>query len=255
MKSDQTIEDYRTILEDGDVESIHRLLRLVGPHVNLEPLRPNRRLGQAKVWERIVSQVCVSGSAMGMERLAAEPARHKTFRQAISLPILAGKSYRTNHIAAVLRRFKVTRFHTQAAKRLRRVIKIPSVVKGDRCVLMRQVPQTDDYRVIREALMTSCPIFKLKSASDFMISTGLCHDVVALDTRVVGVLRQYFGFNHEAKAVQGRPALYFSVEQALREVCEEVGQPLALLDRILFRFSGISTLEFVIQHMADDRML
>lgn len=82
-----------------------------------------------------------------------------------------------------------------------------------------------------------------------MISTGLCHDVVALDTRVVGVLQRYFGFNHEASAVQGKPELYFSVEQALREVCNEVKEPLARLDRVLFQFSGVSTLEFVIERM------
>lgn len=117
---------------------------------------------------------------------------------------------------------------------------------------MRQVPRTNDYRVIRGALLQSCPIFKLKSASDFMISTGLSHDVIALDTRVVGVLRRYFGFNHEASTVQGRPSLYFSVEQALRETCQEAGRTLALLDRILFRYRGVSTLEFVIEHVAQD---
>ena len=249
MRSERTVEGYRTILEQGDVDSLHRLLRMVGPYVKLEPLRPGRRLGQARVWERVVSQVCVSGSALGMERLAAEPERFKEFRQATSLPALARRSFRANHIAAVLRRFKATRFHNQAAKRLLKVIRTPTVVQGDRCVLMSQAPRTDDYRAIREALLACCPIFKLKSASDFMISTGLCHDVVALDARVVGVLQRYFDFNHQASAVQGRPELYFSVEQALREVCNEAGESLARLDRVLFQFSGISTLEFVIERM------
>ena len=249
MRTERTGKGYRTILEKGDAENIHRLLRVVGPYVKFEPLRPGRRLGQARVWERIVSQVCVSGSALGMERLAAEPGRFKEFRQATSLAALARRGHRAGHIAGVLRRFGATRFHNQAARRLLKVIRTPTVVQGDRCVLMGQVPRTDDYRAIREALLASCPIFKLKSASDFMISTGLSHDVVALDTRVVGVLRRYFGFNHEASVVQGRPALYFSVEQALREVCDEVKEPLARLDRVLFQFSGVSTLEFVIERM------
>jgi len=249
MRSERTVEGYRTILEHGDVDSFHRLLRMVGPYVNLEPLRSGWRLGQARVWECIVSQVCVSGSALGMERLTAEPERFKEFKQATSLPALALGSFRASHLAAVLRRFKATRFHNQAAKRLLKVIRTPTVVQGDRCVLMGQVPRTDDYRTIREALLASCPIFKLKSASDFMISTGLCHDVVALDTRVVGVLQRNFGFNLEAAVVQGRPELYLSVEQALREVCDEAGESLARLDRILFQFSGGSTLEFVVERM------
>jgi len=69
---------------------------------------------------------------------------------------------------------------------------------------------------------------------------------------VVGVLQRYFGFNRKASAVQGKPELYFSVEQALREVCEEVGEPLARLNRVLFQFSRVSTLEFVLERMGRD---
>jgi len=56
MKSARTSEGHRTILDKHDVDSIRRLLPLIGPYVDLEPLRPGRRLGQAKVWERIFSQ-------------------------------------------------------------------------------------------------------------------------------------------------------------------------------------------------------
>lgn len=37
------------------------------------------------------------------------------------------------------------------------------------------------------------------------------------------------------------------MEQALREVCDEAKEPLARLDRVMFQFSGVNTLEFVIE--------
>jgi len=80
------------------------------------------------------------------------------------------------------------------------------------------------------------PYFKLKSASDFMIVVGLSHDVIAFDTRVVGILNDYFGLNLNVNRVQGSKTIYESLESALRDACERLGISLAHLDRMLFRF-------------------
>ena len=88
----------------------------------------------------------------------------------------------------------------------------------------------------------------LKSASDFMISVGLSHNVIALDTRVVGFLRKYFNYNVEAGYIQGNRGYYFSLEAALREFCQEKGISLALLDRVIFNFSGLNLLGFLIDN-------
>lgn len=61
----------------------------------------------------------------------ADPSRHREFSQETALRTLAKKKYKTGHIAAVLRRFGATRFHNQAAGRLRQVFKTPTVVIGD----------------------------------------------------------------------------------------------------------------------------
>ena len=76
-----------------------------------------------------------------------------------------------------------------------------------------------------------------------MINVGLSHDVIALDVRVVGVLRRYFAFNLAPSGVQGRRRVYLSVEQALREACPKRAS-LALLDRVLYSFSGTTALDF-----------
>lgn len=95
--------------------------------------------------------------------------------------------------------------------------------------------------------MARCPAFKRKSASDFMITTGLSHDVIALDVRVVGALKKYVGYETPVGRVQGSRKIYLSVEQALREVCEEAGTTLARLDRTLFQFTSMSAIKYVME--------
>jgi thermostable 8-oxoguanine DNA glycosylase len=99
---------------------------------------------------------------------------------------------------------------------------------------------------VRDVLMERCPIFRMKSASDFMINAGLSHDVIALDVRVVGVLQRYLGYNLAPGNVQSRRRVYLSVEDALRGACERSSHSLAHLDRVLFKFSAMSALEFAL---------
>jgi hypothetical protein len=41
--------------------------------------------------------------------------------------------------------------------------------------------------------------------------------------------------------------VYLSVEGELRQVCHEAQAPLALLDRVLYQFTGMSALEFALK--------
>ena len=147
MQTDKTAKPPLTEITDGDRQVLRRLLSRLGPHAKLEPVQTGHRLSSEAVWQHIVAQVCVMGSARGMGLL-------------------------------------------------------------DR--------------------------------------TGLSHDVIALDVRVVGALRRYCGYNLTAAQVQARRDVYLSVEDALRQVCREARAPLALLDRVLFQFSGMSAVEFAL---------
>jgi thermostable 8-oxoguanine DNA glycosylase len=95
--------------------------------------------------------------------------------------------------------------------------------------------------------MRRCPTFKRKSVSDYMITAGISHDVIALDVRVVGALKRYLGYETPVSRVQGSKKIYLSVEEALRDVCEEDRTTLARLDRTLFQFTGMSALRYVIE--------
>lgn len=82
-----------------------------------------------------------------------------------------------------------------------------------------------------------------------MIEVGLSHDVIALDTRIVGILNNYFGMNLDVNRVQSDKNTYESVEKVLREGCKRIGISLAHLGRMLFRFRGKDTIAFILEDL------
>ena len=73
-------------------------------------------------------------------------------------------------------------------------------------------------------------------------------DAGPLDTRVVGVFQKHFGYSVSSGRIQSNQDLYLSLEATLREFCREQGVPLALLDRLLFKFSVLSAIELIVKY-------
>lgn len=205
------------------------------------------------LWNRLVSQVCVMGGARGMEELAKaeNEADFIAFNKATSLQRWSKEGFDVAYMAAVLRNAGACRFHAKTAKKLREMVDTPTIVQGTRVVLLKGLSASMPRDELRIELMGRCPLFRLKSASDFMISTHLSQDVIALDTRVVGVFRDYLAFPLTAPQVQGNDAVYLSVESALRTVCQNAGITLARLDRLLFQLAGVSVIEFFLKKALD----
>ena len=74
-----------TVISDADKQLLTRSLELFGPLVKLPKVGSYLRMGREEVWQRLVSQVCVMGSARHMERLQADSSLKKDFGKAISL--------------------------------------------------------------------------------------------------------------------------------------------------------------------------
>jgi len=143
-----------------------------------------------------------------------------------------------SYLAAVLRDRMAARFWQKTADKLAVALRNERVVRDGRVVLCKGLTPTTPRDDIRRELLSRCALFKMKSASDFMIGAGLSRDVIAFDARVVGLLREAFGLTATAEQVQGNPPMYLALEAALREACEEIHKPLALLDRAIFQFRG-----------------
>ena len=128
------------------------------------------------------------------------------------------------------------------------MLKSSEVFQRGEPILLRGLSHKGDTIQTRDELIRRNPIFRLKSTSDFMIAVGLSHDVIALDTRVVGVFQKHFGYNVSPGRIQSNRDLYLSLEATLREFCREQGVSLALLDRLLFKFSVLSAIELVVKY-------
>jgi thermostable 8-oxoguanine DNA glycosylase len=250
MKTVRDRGQYQTLLSDDDRQVLGQIVALFGQFVGpeLTPIGHYRTMTPEAVWLEIVSQVCVAGSARHWDRLYADPAASARFEKAISLQSLGRQKHPVSYIEETLRTFSVTRFHNRSAKRLASMLEFLTVFRDGKLVLLEGLSHEDDSDHIRDALMNRCPIFRLKSASNFMISVGLSHDVIALDSRIVGLLREHFDYNATAARIQSSRQLYLSLESALREFCHEQGVLLGRLDRLLFRFSRMSAIDLVVKY-------
>ncbi|WP_061132804.1 8-oxoguanine DNA glycosylase [Caballeronia fortuita] len=203
------------------------------------------------LWMRLVSQICVRGSARGMDAVTGSRGTKDSFIQAISLHDWQKRNLDEEYFSDILKRFKATRFHNEAARSLRKIAKCETAIRGGKVVLLAELDQCSANSALqREHILKRCPVLGWKSVSDFMIETGVSDDVIALDTRIVKLLQKHFGYNVPVGRVQSSEALYMSLENALREACAEVKVPLALLDRLLFRLSGMSVIDFFMKYGA-----
>lgn len=245
-----TIRDkigIRTVLSDADRKTLGQVVAVLGPLVRINPLGRYRAMTANDMWLTLVIQVCVMGSARHMERIEADEMKRADFEKAVSRQMM-NRPDPLPYLAETLRSFSATRFPQRSAERLLSVLLSPSVFHGEEIVLLEGLSHEDDAIQTRDTLVARCPIFRLKSASDFMISVGLSRDVIALDTRIVGILNQHFGYNLTADQIQSHRGRYISLEAALREFCRGVGFSLALLDRLLFRFANLGAIELIVKH-------
>ncbi len=233
-----------TTIRPESKRKLQYVIEKLGAHTQTPKLGRWQTLSNDELWRHIVSQVCVMGSAIRMERLERE-GRSLAFDAALSLSTLSAKQDRVEYIAGQLHDFDVTRFYNKAAHRLETALGDPNIVRDSRVVLLENIPagEPDD---VREALLARSPsLFLRKSVSDLMITLGLSHDVIALDQRVVGLLNTHLGYNRTFDRLQASRALYLSVEDCLRDVSKEAGVSLGTLDRMLFKFAGLTAIEYL----------
>jgi len=240
--------DVQTLLTEADRQILARVITLFSRYVEIPPLGHYRTLAADDLWLSLVGEVCVAGGSGPWGRLQASPAWANRFAEAVSRQVLGSQQYPTEYLAQTLRRHSATRFHNAAAKRLVSLLNAPGVFLDRALVLVEGFSPGDSAIETRDELIKRAPMFGLKSASDFMIEVGLSHDVIALDTRLVGIFQEYLGYNLTQPQIQGHRRRYLSLEAALRAFCGEQGVSLALLDRLLYRFGKIGAMDIAVKY-------
>lgn len=246
MKSTLEEGGFRTFLDEKDKQVLSKFIEFCTGRVTLPEIGRYRKQTPEQTWIELVGQVCVMGGARPWERLFDNKERKAAFLEAVSMREIYKHEDRVGYLARQLDTFKAARFHNKSAEKLISMLSNPAMFNGGNLILFEGLSEREDTHLLREKLIRRNPIFRLKSASDFMITMGLSHDVIPLDTRIVGMFHRYFDYNYEPGAVQDKPLLYLSVEDTLRQFCRENNISLALLDRILFKYSGMSLIEFLL---------
>ncbi len=248
METTKDKNQIHTQITDRDRRVLGRLIETLKPLVTLEPIGRYASMSADEIWMTLVIQICVMGSARHIERLADDTKKYKEFEKAISISVVANQQNQPTYLSEILRQFSATRFHKKSADRLSRILTSPNIFLNGQIFLLKGLSHENDTIHMRDELIERCPIFGLKSASDFMISIGLSHNVIALDTRVVGVFQKYFDYNLTPGQVQSKRNVYFSLESALRKFCQQKQVSLAFLDRLLFNYSNLSVIELVVKY-------
>ncbi len=220
------------------VRSLRRIVRHYRDGTRLHYPRPDRwkRLRAEDVWRLVLGQVAVVGSAASGERLLSsrEAMAALRYRRLVRLESAA----RAREIHRQLRthgvRYVTPRAATCAKTRsLVRNLSFFETFPGGPAGYIRALAAlpTDEQRIAR--VSKDLAFVKLKGARDLLAEIGLAKDVIALDVRVLGVLRA-LGLPLAPNATSS-PRSYAKLEALLlREVCAPERVAGVVLDRILF---------------------
>ncbi|MBO9329612.1 hypothetical protein GHR37_10745 [Achromobacter xylosoxidans] len=194
-------------------------------------------MSEHQIWLRVVSQVVVVGRAAPAERLKDEETQQALDYAALSSMPLARATKRIGKALARIGTRMVAKEQPEAspkvialAKNLAFLRTYPDGPKGFIRDVALQPTSQERWRYVEKHLA----YVKNKGARDFLTTGfGLVTDRIALDVRVMGVLRRIVP-SFPAKVL---PADYEKIERYLIEnICLPLAIEPARLDQLLFRF-------------------
>ena len=200
---------------------------------------PARLRTKAQLWHQFVREFLVRGGARPLERADQDQRQKKNLVRETSLRALLNPEGRRE----LRKRLEgKTRFPQKAARAILRGFHNKSVVRRNRFVLLNGLKAHGEIG-LRKQIYCRYPELGWKGTSDFLISSGIARDLVAIDTRILSCLQKHFGAPEEIHRARSDYNLYLGVESALRKVAERNKISLAELDRMIFQASGTSMLD------------
>lgn len=194
-----------------------------------------KNLDDDGVWKHIIYQVCVVGSSASYERLVNSASAQKSLKYNSVIALNADEQ--TIVINKVLRDHGVRYASASITKcpktkaLVRNLNFLSSYREGPTGYLKNLSLVNESERI--ERVMRDLSYIKLKGARDLLAELGLAYDVIALDSRVLGILRS-FGAD-VPKDTPTDPEKYLTIQQALlTQICQPLGLTGVELDRILY---------------------
>ncbi|MFW6100113.1 MAG: hypothetical protein ACOC90_01905 [Bacteroidota bacterium] len=244
-------DDHITYLSREDIHKITKIAKYLIDRIQVPQLGIYNEISQEELWFDLILKICAVGGGDMLYELKKDESRLQEFRERISLSTLLTKGeLLQEYIAGILKEYKATRFYNKQASKIVNLLSNPKVIHRGNFVLLNDIDHHAlSYKKIRNLLMTRNPYFKLKSASEYMIDVGLSIDVIGLNTQVTDMLREHYELQVDRHKLQNTKYLYESVEEGLRRGCEQVGIPLAYLDRMLTHFSEKDAISFLLEDL------
>jgi len=241
MKIRKSGKQYTTILTRADEKLLDRLVDSLKPFVKIRPLGTYQHISASDIWMRLLGQLCVRGSSSHWEKAS----KNGETKKLLNLRVVLKQKDAASYLKKTLKQVSATRFYGKVAEDLAKILKMGTVFNDGKATLFEGLSHHQDLNAIRDELRRRCGVFGLKSASDFMISTGLSQDVIALDARVLGLFRDFLDLREPIGRIQNNRQMYLSVEAALRKYCVKKSIRLAVLDRLIYQYSGKSVVSIL----------
>ena len=232
---------WQVDITDEDRKKIACVVNRLGSKAKLPTYGKWKNMSDEDIWEEIINQFCVMGSARLIEKLQDDTQRYAEFLDKLSIETLSKISMnRKQYIARQLQEYKATRFYNKNAERIDNCLENEETVRNGKLAFLEDLKKSEisNEDKIRDVLLEKLPFFKIKSISDLMITIGMARGFIAFDTRVIGLLNKHFGLNLKLEKIQSDEVLYKTIETSLRDICKEIGVDLSLLDRMLFNFNS-----------------
>jgi thermostable 8-oxoguanine DNA glycosylase len=240
-----------TVLSANDIEKLKKIAKYLINRITPPQWGLYAEMSENDLFINLILQYCKVGGADMLESLKAETEKFNAFKDQLDLKRLASmKKDARPFVAMVLKEFKATKFYNKQAERIVSLLMNSWVVDRNHLILLNDIdPDTMGSQDIRNKLIALKTHLTMKSASEYMIETGLSIDVIALSTQTAKILNGHFGLHVDPYKLQENRYIYESVEDGLRQGCNQIGIPLAYLDRMLFYFSEKDAISFILEDL------
>ena len=253
--SDQLDIDSRIIVDEQHLseEAIQKILKITRyliHRIAMPELGLYKTLTEETLWIRLAILFCMTEEEELPKHLRNHEAEYSRFKESLSLDALLSRGKdRENYISRMLREFHVTRFPDIQANQINGLLNNSMVMDNGTFVLLKDINHgTMDAQEIRNMLIYRAPSLNFRTASEYMIDTGLSVDVIGLDMKIIHVLQRHLRLRVNDNQFERNREVYESMEHNLRHACEQIGIPLAYLHRML-KFTKKDSISFILNDL------
>ncbi len=192
-----------------------------------------KQMDDTEIWRKIVGQVAVVGASAPWVKLkqgwdAGEDALDLSTLSA--LMSTDGEEMIEGRIAETFKKYGV-RYHNKKASSLAK--NLAQLVQGDGPrAFIESVAKESDERVMQDRVAKAMSYIGRKGSRDMLMGLGLCRSAIALDVRIIGVLK---AAGIVERAPKGKDEYHLVENALLKNVCGPLHWDGVELDRTLYQ--------------------